>query len=166
MGKYAAALLVLWCGAATVGQEQVPNRLHFKTYGFSIQPLESPPGKASYQALLMYLPPSGGFNPNVNVVVQQFDGTIDAYAAVSKKQFRDLNFKLIKEAKIGRTGVQFEYSGALQGHAMHWYARAVSEGGKVYLVTATALDRQWPAVGEKLKTCVDSFKIEAAAPGR
>ncbi len=137
-------------------------RLRFKTAGFSIQPLAAPPGARTYQVLAMFLPPTGGFLPNVNVQIQPYSGTIGQYAALSKTQFTAAKFTLIKETKIGKTAVALEYSGTLQGRRLHWYARAVATGTHVYLVTATSTEAQWPQVSGRLKACVDSFQLESA----
>ncbi|MBL7134164.1 MAG: hypothetical protein ISS78_08705 [Phycisphaerae bacterium] len=159
MSRTLAALLVCSSGLAAVAGRQSAGRLRFERNGFSIQALEGQPGDAPYTALMMFLPPSKGFAPNVNVVIQPYAGTIDEYAALSKKQFVAGKFKLIREAKVGKVGVLFEYSGRLQGRQLRWYARAILRGDKVYLVTATATKDQWAGVSGKLKACVDSFEI-------
>ena len=141
-----------------------PGRLHFKTTGFSIEPLETPPGRTPHQALMMFLPASDGFAPNVNVQVQPYAGTIGEYAALSRKQFVAAKFKPIKETRLGKAAVLLEYSGKLQGRSLHWYAKAVSTGTTVYLATATATETQWRTAAGRLKACVDS--LGAARPER
>jgi len=150
-------LLVLVCvlcvGAVTT------NRLIFKTTGFSIKPLETDPLGHSYQAMSMSLPASGGFSPNVNVQVQCYTGTIDEYAAISRKEFASVKFKLIKEDKQGKNAVVFEYTGEIQERKLHWYAKATATGKRVYLATATATEKQWPEVKAKMKECIDSLEL-------
>ena len=135
-------------------------RLQFKTAGFSIQPLETQPGRFVYQPLIMLLPPSNGFASNVNIQVQPYPGTIDEYVAISKKQFVAAKFDLIREDRVGKESVLLEYAGELKGRKMHWYAKAMSNGKAVYLATATTTETQWPKTADRLKECVHSFEIE------
>jgi hypothetical protein len=107
----------------------------------------------------MMLPISGGFAPNVNVQIQPFEGTISDYVSLSKQQFAQAKLKLLKEETRDKVTAFLEYSGEMQGQALHWYAKAVSNAGRVYLVTATATEDQWNSVAAKLKACVDSLEL-------
>ena len=164
MSRILTALLVCSCGLAAVAGRPSPGRLKFKGNGFSIEALEGKVGARPYTALMMFLPPTKGFSPNVNVQIQPYAGTIDQYATLSKKQFVALKYKLIREVKVGKDSLLFEFSGKLEGHQLRWYARATLRGGKIYAVTATAREDQWPVASGKMKACVDSFKIEKAEP--
>lgn len=145
------ALTVLPCSAAD------KDLLHFKLNAFSIAPLEELAESASYVVMSMTLPASDGFAPNVNVQVQAFDGTLDEYVDLSKRQFTAAKFKLISE-KRGDESHTFEFSGESLEMKLHFYAKAEMGKGKVFLTTATSKETQWKAVGEKLKKCVDSFQ--------
>ena len=136
------------------------NRLLFPVAGFSIKPLETPFGKAPQQALLMALPASDGFAANVNVQIQPYSGTLDEYITLSEEQFKAAGVKVVQRSKEGQSAVIFEYAGEMQGRALHWYARAERAKGRVYLVTATALETQWKTESVMLKACVDSFRRE------
>jgi hypothetical protein len=140
------------------------NRLHFPVSGFSIAPLEVPPGTITRQALMMYLPPNGNFAANVNVQVQPYSGTIEDYMALTQKQFKDVGVKVIEQKKIGKSVVACEYNGELQGQSVHWYARAEKSGGHVYLATASAAEQHWAAQGAQLKACVDSLRCDGGPP--
>jgi hypothetical protein len=149
------ALLCLAANSALAGDKA--ETLTFKQAGFSIAPLDEPQ-KGPSQTLIMFLPASDGFAPNVNVQIQPYSGSIDAYADLSKTQFKQVGFKLLSENKSGKAEITFEYSGTLQGRNFHWYARAIQNGGIIYLVTATATEEQWSKVADKLKVCVNSFE--------
>ncbi len=136
------------------------GRLQFRACGFSIAPLEATPGKVAFQPLMMFLPSSQGFSPNVNVQVQPYQGTMEEYAELSKKQLDEAEFTVIS-TKIAETSVVFEYAGFFQAQKLHWYSKAEMGAGKVYLVTATAMEAQWDESGAKLKSCVDSFRLDA-----
>jgi hypothetical protein len=142
------------------------NRLVFPLGGFSIKPLEAPMGNVPNQALLMALPASDGFAANVNVQIQPYNGTLDEYIALSEGQFKTAGFKVIQQTKLSASAVVFEYTGEVQGHALHWYARAEHSSGKVYLVTATAAEAQWKRDSAALKACVDSFRREDGSSAR
>lgn len=149
--------------ATAVSHAQSTNRLRFSVAGFSIASLEiAPGGKTPQQALIMCLPASDGFAPNVNVQIQPFADTIEAYVKVSLEQFTKAGLKLTEQKPLSKSAVLLEYGGEMQGKTLHFYARAEKSGDNVYLVTATATEEQWARTSTQLKACVDSFRCEAA----
>ena len=153
MRKAAMFTVVLWFAASLAQAGDSDGKLTFKEAGFSIAPLKEP---ALF--LIMSLPASDGFAPNVNVNIQSYTEGIDAYMSLSKQQFKDAGIKVLSESKTNKSAVTFEYSGLLSGKPLHWYARAVQKGETIYLITATATEAQWAKVAAKLKACVDSFE--------
>jgi len=147
------AFTTLPCLAA----DEVAELLHFKASGFSIAPLEEAAESATYLVLTMTLPASDGFAPNVNVQVQAFDGTLDEYVDLSKRQFTAQKIQIVSEKRAAESHT-FELAGEIQGQKLHFYSKAEMGRGKVYLTTGTSKESQWKAVGEKLRKCVDSFK--------
>ena len=142
------------------------SRPQFPINGFSIAPLEGTSDAGPYQGVIMMLPPSEGFAPNVNVQIQPYKGTLKEFTELSVKQFKDFGLTILKEDATA-TAITWEYTGPFQGHQLHWYAKAIQGRGRIYLVTATALESQWESVSGKLKDCVNSFKLEpGAAPAR
>ena len=154
-----AALLPL---AATLAMAQSPEpaTLSFPNYGFSIKGLPGAPGPSVTQVMAIYLPAENGFAPNVNVQIQPYTGTRDEYAQISQAQFDGAGFTVIETKKPSDQELIFEYTGSAQDRNVHWYSRAVFTPGKVYLVTATCLDSNWPANEASLKASVDSLKPE------
>jgi len=148
------------CLVALTTYAQPTNRLHFPVTGFSIAPLEAPSASSAQQALMMFLPATDGFAPNVNVQIQPYPGTIEEYVALSLKQFKSADLKVLQQKTLGKSAALFEYAGKMEGRALHWYARVEQKAGKVYLATATATDEQWSKVSPRLKTCVDSFRFD------
>src|SRR6476469_6665409 len=126
-------ILLLATLALSLSAADSTNRLAFAVAGFSITPLTVPPGKTICQPLIMALPASGNFAGNVNVQIQPYSGTIGEYTALTLKQFKDAEIKVIEQKKAGTTAVVFEYNGEMQGRSLHWYARAEKAGGHVYL---------------------------------
>ena len=140
---------------------ETTNRLHFAASGFSIAPLEAPKGQLTQQVLMMFLPTSGEFTPNVNVQIQPYDGTLEDYVKLSLKQFESANLRMVQQGRTKDSGAVFEYQGEIQNRRLHWYAKAQKSQGRVYLVTATALEEHWAEVAPNLKTCVDSFSCDS-----
>ena len=163
MKRFVVAILLAASCLACLGAAS-SGRLRFRDAAFSIQPLEAAPGRIPYQVLMMFLPPSDGFAPNVNVLIQPYAGTIDDYTTLSKSQFLAAGYKMISETKQGAAAVLFEYSGKFQGRELHWYSKATSSGTTVYLATATATEDQWRSLSGQLKACVDSLAVDKGAP--
>jgi len=165
MNKTLVFLLTLASLTTKTDAAESTNRLLFPVTGFSIQPLETAVGKVPQLALFMALPVSDGFAANVNVQIQPYSGTLDEYIALSEEQFKAAGWKVIQRSKQGQSAVVFEYTGDMQGRALHWYARAEHGAGRVYLVTATATQTQWKREAVALKVCVDSFRREEGEQG-
>ena len=132
----------------------------FPQYGFQIETLDGAVGDSPAQVVMMFLPASEGFAPSVNVQIQPYEAALKDYVALSKKQFEEMKLKIIAEQFKGDSEWVAEYGGTLQGMQLHWYARAVLHGKKIYLVTATAGEAQWAKVADKLRKNVDSFKVK------
>jgi len=144
--------------------------LRFDSDGFSInaegfgvkrQDLGGVAGQSP--TVVLYLTPTGGFAPNVNVLIQNFPASINDYITVTKKEFDSAGVKLLNEHLVSAEEWDLEYQGNLSGKEFHWYARAVKSGDKVYLTTATATPSQWDQVSHQLIQCVDSFALIGAS---
>ena len=153
-------LVLIFCWSGFLYAQGSDNKLYFKQTGFSISPLEGKIGHVTSQPLIMMLPPTDGFAPNVNVQVQPYNGTISEYWELSKPQFEQMNWKVVYMKQTEPNKMVFEYEGGYQGKKMHWYAVAVQVENVVYLATATALESQWRNVSAKLINCISSFNIE------
>jgi hypothetical protein len=140
--------------------------LRFESQGFSIDAKgfrvkRSDFGTAADQSptVVLFLTPTGGFAPNVNVLIQDFPSSINDYVTLTKKEFDSAGIKILSENVVSPNEWMVEYEGILSGRSLHWYARAVKNGDKVYLTTATATPEQWNQLSSKLKQCVDSFVL-------
>jgi hypothetical protein len=161
MRMVATFTVVLWLVASFTLAGDSAEKLTFKKAGFSIAPLDEPQ-KGPAQVLMIYLPASDGFAPNVNVQIQPYVDDMDAYVALSLTQFKDAGLKVLSESKANKLVATFEYSGPFKGMSLHWYAKAVQKDGAIYLTTATATEDQWAKVVVKLKACVDSFETSTS----
>jgi hypothetical protein len=157
-----STVLLFFC--ATLLQAKAAT-IDLPLYGFQIDALDATPNaSATTTALLLCLPASEGFGPNINIQIQPYTGTIKEYATISKGQFDELKWKVISEKEVGDDEWSVEYTGTMQAGDLHFYARAISKNGKVYLATATAKESQWPTVSETLRQHIDSFKVTPTAP--
>lgn len=142
-------------------QPGLASSLVYEKNGFTINALEGEVGDEPYQVLIMFLPPTAdGFTPNVNVQIQPFAGTMADYTTLSKQQIEGAGWKLLNLSTPGKDVITLEFAGEAQGFAFHWYAKAVKNGDRVYLVTATASENYWAELAGQLKSTVDSFKLK------
>ncbi len=152
MKRLFVTLALLALAPAVAAQDSYQNRL------FTINAPASSGDYANSQPVLMSLPYDQGFAPNVNVQVQVYQGSMEAYVQLSEEQFRALNWKLIKKG-VTENKALFEYAGEYNGRAMHWYTEAIRRGDRVYLITATTLEAQWSSYGSRLIASVQSFRL-------
>jgi photosystem II reaction center protein PsbP len=132
--------------------------------GFQIDVLDAAPDASNPTTVLQtLLPATEGFAPNIIVQIQPYTGTIKDYVTLSRRQFEQMKWNVISDQQSGDNEWSVEYTGSLQGADLHFYARAVSTNGKVYLVTATAKESQWTTVSDTLRKHVDSFKLTPGA---
>jgi hypothetical protein len=158
--KRIGLMLVAACGWALLVGANAGQGLHFPMHGFSIAPLEGKTTGTNALLMTMFLPPSGGFAANVNVVAQNAPGSLDDYMAASKRGFEQAGFTVIKADKLDDSTAVVEYAGNFQGKSLHWYAKASLKNNEVLLTTATATEQQWRKDADRLRECVDSFKRE------
>lgn len=159
MMKSSRALLALAClGAAHVHLQA--DTIELPRYGFEIEAMDAETTGNPAQALIMFLPASEGFAPNVNVQIQPYPGTLASYVELSQKQFEQVKFEVIAQKVDADTEWRVEYRSPSPNGPLRHYARAVVAPGQVYLVTATAKDSQWTAVEAILRRHVDSFRLK------
>ena len=54
-------------------------------YGFQIDSLDAKVDSSPAKALIMFLPETDGFQPNINVLIQPFSGTIKDYRCLIQR---------------------------------------------------------------------------------
>jgi hypothetical protein len=129
---------------------------YYENKDFKIKTLYA---EGSLMPLAMALTPKDGFASNINVMIQNFEGSIEEYATISEKQFKKINFTVLNK-KVNGNSLIYEYTGEMGGRKLHWYAKGVKRGNKVYLITGTAMEDAWSEEADKLKECVNSFKLK------
>jgi hypothetical protein len=152
MRTHLVVMLLLAASAA-----HAKSTLVFGEHGFSIDPPAGHDRSQMQQIVTLMLPSSDGFAANVNVQAQPFKGTIEEYLSVSREQFKTGGITLLNEKHDAHTAT-IEYKGKMEGHPLHWYARAFLGKNGLILATGTALESQWASVSEVLRKSVDSIK--------
>jgi PsbP len=155
--KVISAVAFLSCAASL---QVRATTIELPLYGFQIDALDAKPDAASTTALELCLPATEGFAPNINVQVQPYTGAIKDYATLSKQQFEGMKWKVVSEKQISDDEWSVEYTGSLGDKDLHFYARAISKNGKVYLATAVAKETQWATVSDTLLQHIQSFKVK------
>lgn len=154
--------IVFFIAAVCHAQSEI-EPLRFGAEGFSIKALPSADSNTNAQRAVcaFFLPPAGGFAPNINVLIQP-PVPIEDFVKLSKQQFDMFGFKVIKDAVVPPKERNVEYEGTTQGKPCHFFARAVCTDKKVFLITATTAADQWDKTSPQLIECVKSFALTSA----
>ncbi len=126
---------------------------------FSINSIGNVQYDSSRRMLIMLLPVSDGFAPNINVSVKEYPDSLKSFADMTEAQFGRVGFKKIQQSFV-TDKVVFEYTGKIQNRLLHWYGVAQKKGGNMFVVTATAGESQWKNVSGELLRCVRSFRLK------
>lgn len=159
MSRKMFAVLVFICVAAGVFGQEEPSILRYSELGFSITPLEVVDDTPQLMVLHSFLPADHGFAPNINVMIQQYDGTLADYKVFSEKQLAQQGWTVLKSKMVTESDLWIEYTGAVDDKEFHWLVRVVQGNGKVYLITATSLKNQYRKYAVQLETSLKSFAL-------
>ena len=134
-------------------------------YGFSIQAPKFPEAAAGSNVIPVMLlgPGEGGFSSNVNVVVQQVKQTREQFRKVSLGQFQAAALKVTSDQNktvSGKEAIFLDYEGRQQGRDLRFLALAVFDSNRVFLVTCTAPQKDFPKFDKEFRACIDSFAVE------
>lgn len=124
----------------------VTSTLVFDKAGVEIDALDSSPGAAGLQALIMMLTAEDGVAANVNVQIQPYDGSLAEYKKLSDSQFSQIAFK-VSTSIIEKNILKFEYTGSMSNLTLYWYSLAIKKGDFIYLV----ISPHWIKTGLKIK---------------
>lgn len=132
--------------------------IEFKNEGFKLNALESTGTNYGHVLFQMFLPVDNGFTPSVNVMTQDYTGTLQDYKELSDTQFESLGLELIKSEITGNRYI-IEYRGNLQGREIHAYSVAQKRGYLVYLSTGMTTLSSWDKYKDKIISVIDSFEL-------
>ena len=156
---FAVVTLLAICAvsALTAAEGDLPH------YGAKLTDLDALIEKAPGKTLFIKADETGRVSANINIQIQPFTGTIKEYMDVSRAQFEQMfekGWKIVSEKQDGEKEWSCELTGTAKGKDYHFYARAIRDGSRVYLITATALQEEWGSFGEKMRRHVDAFQTK------
>ncbi len=131
----------------------------YPEYGFKIDTLvaSKETQTANFTPLLLCLPISNGFSPNVNVLIQPYKTNPKEYLTTSVKQFESMGWLVITSSSDATSAV-IEATATMNQIDVHFYVRAIVLKDKVVLATASCAETDWPKLKEKLVGCVNSLQ--------
>jgi hypothetical protein len=156
MKKLAVFVLILICALPAFGQAG-GSSLSYSGLGFSMKPLEAKKEATLGVILYTMLPPTFDFAPNVNVMVQEYAGSLADYKALSDQQIVEMGLSIVKSEIVGGAEFVMEYKGKQNDLDLHFLVRAIPSGSRYYLVTGTTLEKQWRGISKQIRDCVESF---------
>jgi hypothetical protein len=161
MKKTTRAICVATLVSLAICSQSGAAAIELPLYGFQTDALDAAPSTSNPTTVIQtFLPATEGFAPNIIVQIQPYPGTMKDYAELSKKQFEQMKWKVIADQQPNDNEWNVEYTGSVEGNDLHFYARAVSTNGKIYLITATAKESQWTTVGDTLRKHLESFQTK------
>jgi hypothetical protein len=161
MKKTTRAICVAAFVSLAICSQSGAAAIELPLYGFQMDALDAAPSTSNPTTVIQtFLPATEGFAPNIIVQIQPYPGTMKDYAELSKKQFEQMKWKVIADQQPNDNEWNVEYTGSVEGNDLHFYPRAVSTNGKIYLITATAKESQWKTVGDTLRKHLESFQTK------
>ena len=134
------------------------SEVRFNSSGFAIEPPIVRESGQDYTAVSMFLEPSEGFAPNVNVRKVHFDGTMNEFMEASIADFESMEWEILDARVLDDGSMVLEATGTYDGLELHWYLRAVRSREAFYLATGTTLQSQWMDVGRVIRRSADSIR--------
>jgi hypothetical protein len=98
--------------------------------GFQVKSKEPQTTAYGTYAAILYLPPTQGVAPCVNVLIQDVTYTIQEYADLSKEDLKSANLTVLNDHLVGDGEWACEFSETMEGKDLHFYARALRKRTK------------------------------------
>ena len=148
--------------AAAAGDPYVDRSLGFS---FSKPRFQTSDAKgASTVAVTLAGPAVTTLAPSINVVVQNLDTPLDAYAQRQRAELEALHWELIEQtpSQIGnRAALRTHARGPLQGRQVEFLAIAATpDGRRMFVLTCTAESSEFPRYAAEFERVVGSFSLE------
>ncbi|MEZ5993393.1 MAG: hypothetical protein R3E76_13730 [Planctomycetota bacterium] len=163
----AAGAVETW-GDGDAAEDSVKTRTFAsKEFAFTIDTTDFPveqPFKTITVVKSLAEEPVGGFMPNVNVLVQMQETTVEGYMATTKDELKGLGFEMVEIKPIDHAGKKCmwgEYKGEMGGVELHFLALAIVLEDRVILATGTAAEKDFDKVEAKLEKAVKSLNLLA-----
>jgi hypothetical protein len=150
-------------GAPAAGAEHYVDR----SLGFSFAKprfTHSDEEGASTVAITLAGASQGSLAPSVNVLVQNLEVTLDAYAQQQRAELQAIDWELLEQShiRIGeRPALRTHARGSLQGREVEFLAIATLRDPKrMFVLTCTAASAEFPLYAAEFERVVTSFSLE------
>jgi hypothetical protein len=158
--------------AATAVEE---DRYVDRSFGFSFsKPRFTPSEEKGVATVAVTLAgsPVGSFAPNVNVLIQNLETTLDSYKKQQREELKAIGWEVLEQS-LGQIGgspaLRTHARGSLQGLEVEFLAIAMIGGEtkkKVIVLTCTATSAQFPLYEAEFDRVVTSFGLEPLVSSR
>lgn len=132
--------------------------MRFNSSGFAIEPLIVQESGKDYTVTSMFLEPTEGFAPNINVRKVYFEGTMAEFLDVTRSDFEEMEWSILDARIMDDGSMLLEATGSYNNLELHWYVRAVRSRDAVFMATGTTLQSQWMSVGRIIRRSADSIR--------
>ena len=146
-------VLLSWVFANGLSNDHYVSSVHAITI---TPPVAVDAAQIPHQVAAFFLPTKDGFAPNLNILRQQWTGSLPEYIALSRQQFEQLGVDVLQQS-VHDTEAYWEYTMQSGNNLLHCYAKAMLHKGGIYLATATDLDANWPSTKDTFIQSVNSF---------
>lgn len=169
--RFALASLALALSVEAHAADSVPgvgDELYAdRGLGFSFaKPRFAPPSESGAATVAVTLAGAskGTLAPSVNVIVENLDTTLDAYAQRQRGELQAIEWKLLEQVRsqIGdRPALRTHARGPLQGREVEFLAiAALRDGKQIVVLTCTAESADFPRYAAEFERVVTSFTLE------
>lgn len=139
------------------------GQLDFTEHGFSVESFSIDAKQSGNYVVVMFAKPSNNniFSTNINIIAQDFNGSIKEYVQASDKEFNNtLGFRTIHKSSNNEQAT-WEYTILTNGMHMHFLSKVLfnKKNNKFYLITGSALESNWKNDEKNIRKVVDSFKL-------
>ncbi len=122
-----------------------------RNYGFSFSKPHFPPSDekdVAIVAITLAGAPNGAFAPNLNVIIQNVDTDLDAFAQLQREQLKSLGWEVIDHSRKqigGLPALRTHARGSLHGVEVEFLSvTLIRDQEKAYVLTCTATRAQFP----------------------
>jgi hypothetical protein len=161
-----ASLAIAFLVAAPSAAGDEPDRYVDRGLGFSFSKPHFPVSdekNLSIVPITLAGPPQGGFAPNVNVVVQNIETTLEDFKRTQAGELSSLGWEVVEHSIApiaGKPSLRTRARGSVQGFEIEFLAVAIMrEGKKAFVLTCTATKTQYPAYEAEFERVVSSFSL-------
>jgi hypothetical protein len=143
------------------------DRFIDRSLGFSFSKPRFTPSEekdAATVAVTLSGAPVGSFAPNVNVVVQNLETTLEAYQQLHLQQLKSIGWELVEQSHRqidGKPALWTHARGSLQGLDVEFLAVAIiRDGKKMFVLTCTTTTEQFSSYEAEFERVISSFALE------